>query len=349
MKRLAFAVPGDLRTPTGGYAYDRRVIDELRALGWQVQICDLGGGYPRPGAAGIADAATMLGGIESAVPVVIDGLALGVLPDLAEELSRSKKLIALVHHPLAWESGLSAEEAHALRASERRSLSYSLHVIVTSPSTARLLVAEYGIAAGHITVARPGTDPVPFARGSAGSGVAMLAVGAIVPRKGYDVLLEALERLCDLDWSLTVAGDPNRAPAYAARIRAQADSLALRQRVAFAGAVPENELASLYDRADLFVLASRYEGYGMAFAEAIAYGLPVVACESGAVRETLPQPACRFVPADDADALAGVLRELVAAPAARHKLRAAARAAAASLPTWRDCARIFARAIEEVA
>ena len=132
---IVFAVPGDLATPTGGYAYDRRMIGELTALGWTVELIDLGSGFPQPTAEIRATAANRLGAMDNRCPIVIDGLAFGVLPELAERMRESHRLVALVHHPLALETGLSADEAVFLRASEQRALTCASHVIATSAAT----------------------------------------------------------------------------------------------------------------------------------------------------------------------------------------------------------------------
>ena len=152
MRRVAFAVPGDLATQTGGYAYDRRMIRELEVLGWSVDVVNLGGGFPYPSAEEREDARTRLAGVSVGYPIIVDGLSFGVLPDVAAELSRDHALIALVHHPLALESGLSAAQAEAFRASERAALARARHVIVTSAATARLLAARQRAAAADQTI-----------------------------------------------------------------------------------------------------------------------------------------------------------------------------------------------------
>ena len=114
-----------------------------------------------------------------------------------------------------------------------------------------------------------------------GDVVNLLAVGSIVPRKGYDVLIAALGQIPDLPWRLVIAGDPGRSPATAAALTEQIASLPLADRVELAGVVSAERLASLYAASDLFVLPSRYEGYGMAYTEAIAHGLPVVGHHRG--------------------------------------------------------------------
>ena len=157
VKRFAFAVPGDLSTPTGGYAYDRRMIAELGKLGWQIDMIDLGAGFPFPTDTTRQTAHERLLAVPSDRIIVVDGLALGVLPDTARTLDR---LVALVHHPLAVESGISAAQAESLRASEQAALSAARHVVVTSAATAKQLSFHYAVPAERITVVRPGSDPV---------------------------------------------------------------------------------------------------------------------------------------------------------------------------------------------
>jgi glycosyltransferase involved in cell wall biosynthesis len=208
--RCTFAVPGDLSTPTGGYAYDRRMIAELGDLGWQIDLLDLGEGFPWPDDATRTAAQTQLLAIPTGRIIVVDGLALGVLPEAAKQLAGRNPLLALVHHPLALEWGLTIEQAGALRASERTALATVRGVVVTSNSTARLVAADYAVPAECITVARPGSDPAPLAQRSRDGVVQLLSVGAVVPRKGFDVLIAALATLPDLSWRLTIAGDRTR-------------------------------------------------------------------------------------------------------------------------------------------
>jgi glycosyltransferase involved in cell wall biosynthesis len=349
VRRIAFAVPGDLATPTGGYAYDRRIIAELERLGWQVDVLDLGEGFPWPGGAARKAALALLAGVPAGRTIVVDGLALGVLPDAAERLRSRNPLIALVHHALAMETGLTAQQADGLRASERAALAVASGVIVTSAATARQLAADYGVAENRITIACPGNDPVPMAQGSRDGVVRLLAVGALVRRKGFDVLIAALSTLPGLPWHLTIVGDRRRDPKIAAQLDADIARLKLCDKVTVLGAVSDERLAAFYAGADLFVLASRYEGYGMAYAEAIAHGLPVIGTTAGAIVETVPAGAGVLVAPDDVAALARALREAIENPEHRRRLAASAREAAARLPIWRNSAKLFARALEALA
>src|SRR5262245_34145580 len=344
---LAFAVPGDLATPTGGYGYDRRIIQELRRLGWQVDVANIGDSFPFPSIAQRANGLAILSAVPAGCPMVLDGLAFGALPE-AGALGSRTPLIALVHQPLALDPGLDTTQADVFRESERAALAAAAHVVVTSEATARILVADYDVPTRHVSVVRPGNDPVPPAPGSNDAVVRLLSVGSVVPGKGYDLLIAALATLADMPWRLTIAGDRTRNPGAAAQLDADIEAYSLGDRIAVLGAVPPERTVELYLASDIFVLASRFEGYGMALAEAIAHGLPVVSTTAGAIPDTLPADTGLLVPPNDVAALAQALRRLISDRAERHRLAMKARAAAAQLPTWQDSARLFAGAIEAV-
>jgi len=343
---FVFAVPGDLDTPTGGYAYDKRMIAELRELGWRPQVINLGEGFPHPNALTRATARAHLNDVPKGRAIVIDGLAFGVMPEEAEALSKIHPLIAMVHHPLALESGVTPQAAVALRETERRALSFTHAVIANSRTTADAL-ADYGVPAERITVAPPGTDRATIVPRHHEGPLALLTVGSLVPRKGYDVLIEALASLTDLPWHLTIVGEA-RDPATADQVRVLIEQYKLEPRTSLLGAVSPSRLAELYASSGLFVLPSRYEGFGMAYAEAIAHGLPVIGTTAGAIPETVPETAGVLVPPDDASALAAALRRLIENPSERGGLAEGARMAARHLPTWAESAKLFSDAIERV-
>lgn len=348
VKRVVFAVPGSLDTPTGGYAYDRRIIAELRQSGWDVECLDIGDGFPSPDEATRLAARSLLLKIPDGEPIVIDGLALGVLPDVATEVARRHPLVGLVHHPLALEWGLSAERADALRRSERAALAAVRDVVVTSPATAKLVAADYGVPTERITVARPGNDPALRSRGSLDGAPHLLSVGAVVPRKGFDVLVAALATLAGLPWRLTIAGDLTRDPNEAARLQAGISEHKLSDRIAVLGAISSGRLAALYDEADVFVLASHFEGYGMAYSEALSRGLPVIGTTAGAIPDTVPQAAGLLVAPGDVAELAAALRRVIADAELRRRLSDGAWTSAETLPTWQQSAAIFAAMLEKL-
>jgi glycosyltransferase involved in cell wall biosynthesis len=343
--RLAFGVPGDLATPTGGYGYDRRIVCELRQLGWQVDVIDVGDGFPFPSNAQRATALATLSEISAGCPTVLDGLAFGALPEAGKFLTHAP-LIALVHQPLALDPSLDPIQASIFRESERAALSAATRVVVTSKATAQIVTADYGVPSRRIRVVRPGNDPVSPAPGSDDGLVRLLSVGSVVPIKGYDVLIAALATIADIPWQLTIAGDRTRDTAAAAQLDADITAYDLGNRVAVLGAMPIECIFELYRASDVFVLASRFEGYGMALAEAIAHGLPVVSTMAGAIPDTVPAGTGLLVPPDDIAALALALRRLISDRAERQRLARNARAAGVLLPTWQDSARLFAGAIE---
>lgn len=344
---LAFAVPGDLATPTGGYGYDRRIIQELRRLGWRVDVVDIGDGFPFPSTAQRAAALATLSTLPAGRPTVLDGLAFGALPEAGALRSRTP-LIALVHQPLALDPGLDSTQADALRESERAALAAAARVVVTSEATARIVIADYAVPAQCLSVVRPGNDPVPPARGNTDGAVRLLSIGSVVPVKGYDLLIAAVATLAEMPWRLTIAGDRTRDPTAAAQLDADIAAYGLCDRITVLGAVPPERIIELYLASDIFVLASRFEGYGMALAEAIGHGLPVVSTMAGAIPETVPAGTGLLVPPDNVAALAQALRHLIGDPAERQRLATNARAAASRLPTWQDSARLFAEAVKTI-
>jgi glycosyltransferase involved in cell wall biosynthesis len=349
VKRVVFAVPGSLDTPTGGYAYDRRIMAELRQLGWDVDYFDLGEGFPAPDEKTRSAARSLLSAIPVGQPIVLDGLALGVLPDVAAELACQHPLVALVHHPLALETGLTAERADALRRSEQAALAEVRQVVVTSPATAKLVASDYGVPFSRIAVARPGNDPVQLPAREPNDVPHLLSVGAVVPRKGFDILVHALAALADINWRLTIVGDLTRDSNEAAKLEELISKHGLTDRIDTIGTVSPSLLAILFGKSDLFVLASRFEGYGMAYAEALSHGLPVVGTTAGAVPDTIPNGAGLLVPPDDSPALAAALRSVIVDADRRRILSEGALVAARTLPTWQQSASIFAATLDRLA
>ncbi|MCA0404703.1 MAG: glycosyltransferase family 4 protein [Proteobacteria bacterium] len=346
MRDVAFLIPGDLELPTGGYAYDRSVLRLLPSFGLRPIQVALPGSFPNPSAEDLEDCAAIVRSLPKDCLLLIDGLAYGAMP---EALIRGfeRPVVALCHHPLALENGISATRAEALYASERNALALARHVIVTSPMTARILSGDFDVPEGKITVAQPGATRKGRAAGSGSPRLEVLAVGSIVPRKGYHVLIEALTKLKAKNWRLSIVGAV-RAPDCAAALDAQIAAAGLGEKVRLLGAVNEKALDSLYEHADLFVMSSLFEGYGMVLAEAMARGLPIVTTTGGAASETVPTGAGLKVPPGDADALAEALAEALADPALRRSLADAAFAAGENLKSWDDTASIIAQTLRDV-
>ncbi|MEJ8821106.1 glycosyltransferase family 4 protein [Variovorax humicola] len=344
--QCSFLVPGDLDAHTGGYTYDRHIIDELRALQWQVDVHALGDGFPAPGAQARARAARVVEALPDGMLAVVDGLAFGVLDELAHRHARRLRWVALVHHPLSLETGLDPDRRRALFESESSALAAACSVIVTSPFTARGL-ATFGVAPSSISIVIPGTEPAAPAVGSGGEALSLLCVATITPRKGHAVLIEALAGLKDRAWTLHCVGSQAMDAACAAALREAIDRHGLRERVVLHGDQAETDLPAFYAVADAFVLTSFHEGYGMALAEALARGLPVISTRAGAIADTVPAEAGELVPPGDVSALRTALQRLMDDTAWRARLRAGAMSARLALPTWAQSGARFASALAD--
>jgi glycosyltransferase involved in cell wall biosynthesis len=344
---VVFAIPGDLASRTGGYAYDRNVMAALSRRSIGIRHVPLPDSFPHPSAADLATTARALADVSPRAVVLFDGLAYSALSaDIIRAVRRP--IVAIVHHPLSFEPGLSQIRRQELHASERVALALAEFVIVSSATTRTVLLTEFGVRTDRIAVAEPGTARAARSPGSGGE-PSILAVGAISPRKGYDVLVEALHRLSGRSWRATLAGSRTRDPATAAALIARIAFRDMTDRIDITGEVDDERLDRLYNGADLFVLSSRYEGYGMVLAEAMAHGLPIVSTTGGAAAETVPDGAALKIPPGDAGALAAAIGRMLDHPGLRRQIADASWRAGQSLPGWDRTAAIIAEAIRQAA
>lgn len=343
--RIALLVPGPFDTVSGGYIYDRRLVEGLRALGHEMQVAELPGRHPLPDEAATAGARAALDALDGTWRLVIDGLGLPAFAPCLEELER-RRTVGLIHHPTALEHGNPGPVRDELRRIEATMFPRLARLVATSPLTARRLPGDFGADPDRIGVVEPGTDPSPRSPGSGGPGCAILSLATLIPRKGHDVLLRALATLPDLDWRLTIAGG-GRDPVHANGLRALAEELGIAQRVAFPGEVVAEAVEALWQGADLFALASHWEGYGMAVAEALARGLPVAVTSGGALAELVPVEAGVVSPPGDHVSLGKAMRRVIFDTDLRREMAQAAWEAGQKLPRWEDRAAAFVAELEK--
>ncbi len=330
--RVTFVVPGRIDARTGGSIYDRRMAEGLRDRGWSVDVRELDGQFPFPDEAALDGAARALAAIEDDSIVVVDGLALGAMPAvIAGEASRLR-LVALVHLPLAADPTRDRDAALRLGAGERVALAAAALVVVTSAATLPML-AGYGLPQERVVVVEPGTDRAPLAAGSAGA-LHLVCVATLNAGKGHDLLLRALADVPSRNWRLTCAGSLTRDPATVERVRTLIHTLGLEDRVSLVGDLDASALAYCYDTADLFVLATLQETYGMAVAEALARGLPVVSTTTGAIPALVGDVAGLLVPPGNIEALTAALARAIGDAPLRARLAEAARRVRERLPDW---------------
>ena len=323
----------DPARPSGGNAYDRRVCRGLAALGWAVHEHPIAGAWPRPDASGRAALARAVERLPDGAVVLLDGLIASAAPDQLVPHARRLRQVVLVHMPLGHRP--PEDEAGAVRARERAVLAAAAAVVTTSAWTRRRLVELYALPAHRVHVAEPGVDAAGLAPGTA-AGDALLCVAAVTPDKGHDVLLDALASATDLAWRCDCVGSLDRDPAFADGVRRATQKKGLGDRVRFPGPRTGPELDRAYAAADLLVLASHAETYGMVVAEALARGVPVIAADVGGVTEALghgddgTRPGLLVAPGDPG-ALAGAVRAWLGDAELRERLRRAARERRAAL------------------
>ncbi len=352
MPSCAFIIPGDIDQPTGGYAYDRRVLALLPPAGIDTRHVTIPGSFPSPSLADLAATEHALAALPADTVLLFDGLAYGALPAALIDRIR-QPIVALCHHPLALETGTPPERQQDLARLETAALARARHVVVSSPMTRATLAADFAVPPTKVTVAEPGTDraarAAPWQRGP----LELLAVGSVIPRKGYDVLVEALARLRratdGYDWRLRIAGSVTLSPETVAAVRTAIAGSSLDTEIALLGAVATPALDQLYAEAHVFVMASRYEGYGMVLAEAMVRGLPIVCTTGGAAAELVPDGAGLKVPPGDAVALRLALQRIMTQPSLLADLAEGSYAAGQKLPRWEDTARIIGGVIKRVA
>lgn len=346
MTPAVFAIPGDIAQLSGGFIYERKLLEALRAEGRNVEHLELPPGFPDPTPEETKAARAQLTAIPGSVPVILDGLVFGsidtqVLDDMAAPV------VAMLHHPLGLETGLAEDRARHLLRRERENLRRAAHVVVPSPHTSTILQKEFGVAPEKISIALPGFDRPPSLESAKPTPPLILSVGLLAARKGHDVLIDALAEIGDLDWRAQIVGgahDPDVADALAQQI----DRLGLAARVQLAGRMERDALDAAYRDAAIFALATRYEGYGMVFGEAMLHGLPIVTCRTGAVPDTVPPDAGFLVPVDAHLDVAEALRQLLGDAELRARMGAASATAGTALPDWRDTSAIMGAVLDSL-
>ena len=342
----------DPARPSGGNAYDRRVCRGLGALGWSVHEWAVAVSWPRGEPASRAHLSGALSQIPDDSVVMVDGLIASHVPEVLVPEAGRLRLVVLVHMPLG--HGLPGDEvaAHSQRR-EREALSAAVAVVTTSAWTRRWLLDHYALHPHRVRVAEPGVDAAHLAPGTAAGGE-LLCVGAVTPGKGHDVLLAALAMVADLPWRCVCVGSLTCDPAFVDGLARQARDGDIAGRVHFAGPLTAADLDAAYAAADLLVLASRAETYGMVVTEGLARGLPVVATSVGGLPTALgrgadeSRPGLLVCPSDPA-AFAGALRCWLTDGALRQRLRDAAGERRARLPDWEATSLRIARVLAEVA
>jgi len=334
-----FVVPGgidDPARPSGGNTYDRHLCRGLPSIGWSVREHAIPGDWPRPDAPSFAALDRVVRQLPDDAVVLLDGLVASTAPEVLVPQAHRLRMVALVHMPLGHRPG--DDGAGGTRARERAVLSAATTVVTTSAWARGRLLELYRLPAGRVHVAAPGVDAADVVPGTA-TGEALLCVASITSVKGHDVLLDALAPMTDVPWCCVCVGGLERDPAFVERIRRRSVDRGLADRMCFPGPRTGADLDRAYAAADVVVLPSRAETYGMVVVEALARGLPVIATDVGGVPEALGHDSAGtrpglLVPPEDPAALGSALRAWLSDAELRRRLRRAARERRDKLSKW---------------
>lgn len=326
--RVSWLAYGTLEQPTGGYVYDRLIVEQLRAHGAEVEVCPLIPNDP------VGLAATLDRLLEGEINVVVgDALCINELGPLFEALVGRARRVLLVHHFTSWEREANAMDLAKLRAQERKAVSRADLVVTTSHTTAKRLCAEYPECVPHTVV--PGADRLRrLPRALSRTECRLLGIGSLIARKRWELLLAVLDELSAPELYLRLVGDDTRDPEYSRLLAAQiARSPYLAKHVKYLGVIEDEELADELARAHALILPSSLEGYGMVLTEALHAGVPVVASRACAIADVLTDSDAALL-FDEASELVVHLNRLACEPPLRTALQRAAAGCAATLPTW---------------
>ena len=350
--RFTLIVAGSPDQRTGGYLYDVQIVAHLREQGWVVDVVGLQGQFPEADDNARHALESALADLPDQARVVIDGLAMGALPEVIKRHQGRLAITALVHHPLGDERGLSHVSQARFHRLEMEALAVVAGIVVTSTFTQRRLreLAEnHDTSLPGISVVEPGVESEllstqPGAK-QASSAIKLLCVATLTPRKGQDILVQALSRLKPLDWQCHCYGSLERDADFAAQVAGLIRQHGMDARILLPGECEQSQLNDAYKAADALVLPSWYEGYGMVVSEALAHGLPVITTTGGALADTLPEGAGIAVPPGDTDALSEAIGRFLREPLLREQLTHGAQVARQQLVSWQDAAQAFANAL----
>jgi glycosyltransferase involved in cell wall biosynthesis len=337
----------DPARPSGGNIYDRRICQGLVAAGWAVYEHPVAGTWPNPDDAARLGLSATLAGIETGAVLVLDGLVASPAPEILAEHADRLRLVVLVHLPLGYGApgargaaaatgALGVTVDDSALAAERAALHTAAAVVATSEWTRLWLLDRYGLDPRRLHVVAPGVDPAPPTTPRP-DGTRLLCVAAVAPHKGQDLLVEALARVAGQPWHCVCLGPGE--PTYIDELRRRAAEVGLATRITFTGAQPREAVARAYDGADLLVLPSYGETYGMVVTEALARAVPVLVTRTGGVSEALGRTRDSglpglTVPVGDPDAFGAAVHRWLTYPDLRDRLRRRARERRETLAGW---------------
>jgi glycosyltransferase involved in cell wall biosynthesis len=305
-----FLIPGEFSKLTGGYVYDRYITAGLIKKGHNVTIHQLEEDFPFPGEKSIDQCAEIFRQIPAGEPVIIDSLAFGPMYPVLSGDHGKHPIVALMHLPLTLNPGYSSHQKNQLKQMEKSAFPLANKIVVTSEYTARM-VSQLGVSFSDIEVIIPGVEAIGPKPSYPSNPRRLLCVASYLPSKGQDILIKALSPLISKDWILDCYGQQDLDRDYVTSLFSLVRDNNLNDRVFIHGPASGEELSAAYLDAELFILPSVFETYGMVLTEALAHGVPVITTTGGGIPETVPPSMGKFFNPGDVYALHSILESLL--------------------------------------
>lgn len=343
--KLHFLIPGDIDTLASCYIYDKRLIEGLKQRGHQVEVHRLNDDFPFPSDESIQHCSQTVKNIAKSETVIVDSLALGVIPSILKELSLTNPVIGLIHLPLSADPNYSAYQRTLITSQEIEAFRLVKNFIVSSEFTRETLI-NFGIEEHKINLVIPGIDDFPQKKNYPDQPTKLLSIANMCRSKDHSLLVRALTALKDKDWVLHCYGNLDWDRDYLADFQSLIRKNNLQKKILIHSTISGQELSDAYLDADLFVHPSDFEIYGMALVEALAHGLPVIASTGGGILKTIPPKMGQFFKPSDVYGLQSILEELFENPEIYKRLYTHALTYKQTAQTWSKSIDLFEKAIK---
>lgn len=338
--RLHFLIPGDINTLTGGYVYNKYIIEGLKTLGYVVNLHQLAGDFPFPSKQSMVECYSIFSDIPAREPIFIDSLAFGPMHKIIGKYFGKNPVIAIMHLPLPKNPNFSPAQKDKLYLQEKNSLGFATCIVAVSEFTKQLIL-DYGIDSNKIVVINPGVIDIPRKATYPNFPKNLLCVGSYLPGKGQLLLIQALSELIEMKWTLAMYGIQDFDANYVKQIQNSIEKTQLTERVFMNPPIAGKVLTNAYLHADLFVLPSLFENFSMALNDALYCGIPVVTTDGGGIPFSVPKDMGVFVPKGNAKELKYALANILTDSMLYKNLYVAASNYYKTANTWEKSIKLF--------
>lgn len=337
---LHFLIPGDINTLTGGYVYDKIIIEGLEKLGYSVTVHQLSNDFPFPSKENLKKCEVVVKNIPTDNPVFIDSLAFGPMHKILL-LNRGKNpVIPIMHLPLPKNPNFSKAEQDQFILPEQNALKLAVKIIAVSGFTKQIIM-DYGIEASKIEIITPGFSYLPRKASFPDFPEKILCVGSYLPGKGQLLLVKALAKIRHLKWTLTMCGIQDFDPHYFKKIQSEIETEKLGSRIFVNPPVSGESLSKAYLEADLFILPSYFENFSMALNDALYCGIPVITTDGGGIPFSVPHNMSVIVPKGNENELKQAIEKVLTDSAYYKNLCKATSTYYQSANSWNNSINLF--------